>query len=54
MAERLGRPVSKQRGWEAMRSLGFTLHQPRPRATTADPVAQDAFKKGGFKQRWMP
>ena len=45
MAERVGRPVSKQRAWEAMRSLGFTRQRPRPRATT-DPEAQEAFKKG--------
>lgn len=53
MAERLGRPVTKQRGWEALRALGFTLHQPRTHATTADPDAQDAFKKGGSNRRWM-
>lgn len=47
MAERLGRPVGEPRGWEAMRSLGFTPQRPRPRAITADPMAQEAFKKGG-------
>lgn len=52
MAQRLGRPVSRQRGWEAMRTLGFTLQQPRTRATAADPVAQAAFKKGGSKRPW--
>ncbi len=50
MGDRLGRPVSPQRGWEAMRMLGFTPQQPRPRATQADPAAQDAFKKGGSKR----
>jgi transposase len=47
MAARLGRPVGEPRGWEALRSLGFTPQRPRPRATTADPAAQAAFKKGG-------
>ncbi len=47
MAERLGRPVHDVRGWEVMRALGFTPQRPRPRATTADPEAQAAFKKGG-------
>lgn len=47
MAARLGRPVGEPRGWEAMRSLGFTPQRPRPTATRADPAAQAAFKKGG-------
>jgi transposase len=51
LAERLGRPVGSQRGWEAMRTLGFTPQRPRPRATKADPVAQAAFKKGGSRPR---
>jgi transposase len=54
MSARLGRPVGEPRGWEALRALGFTLQQPRPRATTADPEAQEAFKKGGSRRRWMP
>ena len=53
MADRLGRPVAEARGWEALRSLGFSLQRPRPRATTADPEAHAAFKKGGSKPRWM-
>jgi transposase len=53
MADRLGRPVADARGWETLRALGFSLQRPRPRATTADPVAQDAFKKGGSRHRWM-
>lgn len=53
MAERLGRPVRVQRGWEAMRAVGFTPQRPRPRATHADPVAPAAFKKGGSRPRLM-
>lgn len=48
MSQSLGRPVSMQRGWEWMRRLGFTPQRPRPRATRADPKAQEAFKKGGL------
>lgn len=49
MTERLGRPVGVQRGWEALRTVGFTPQRPRPRATKANPAAQAAFKKGGSK-----
>jgi transposase len=48
MSEQLGHPVRPQRGWEAIRTLGFTLQRPRPHDTKADPVAQEAFKKGGL------
>lgn len=43
----VGRAVDPARGWEWMRRLGFTPQRPRPRATRADPMAQEAFKKGG-------
>ena len=43
----VGRSVDPARGWEWMRRLGFTPQRPRPRATRADPMAQEAFKKGG-------
>lgn len=52
MAARLGRPICRQRAWEMMRSLGFTLQQPRTRAATADLAAQAAFKKGGSNRGW--
>ena len=46
LADRLDRAISPQRAWETLQWLGYSLHQPRPRATTADPAAQVAFKKG--------
>jgi len=51
MAARLGRPVGVQRGWEAMRALGFTPQRPRPHETRADPVAQAAFKRVASRPR---
>jgi transposase len=54
MSQRLGRPVSEQRGWEWMRRLGFTPQRPRPRETRADPAAQAAFKKGGLPPSSRP
>lgn len=46
LTAKLDREISPQRAWEVVRAIGFTLHQPRPHADRADPVAQDAFKKG--------
>ena len=45
MAATLGRRVHPQRGWEALRRLGWTSKVPRPRHVKADPLAQAAFKK---------
>ena len=52
MADQLDRPVSAYRGWAVLRRCGYTRQVPRPHATTADPAAQDAFKKGGLARRW--
>lgn len=51
MSQRLGRPVSPQRGWEWLRRLGFTPQRPRPRETRADAAAQEAFKRGARQDR---
>jgi transposase len=45
MAAMLGRRVHPQRGWEALRRLGWTSKVPRSRHVNADPAAQAAFKK---------
>ena len=38
--------VAEQRGWEALRAIGWTIQRPRPRhAQAATPEAQSAFKK---------
>lgn len=49
LAERLGRPVGPQRGWEYLRRLGRTPQVPRPAHAQADPTAQDAFKRGASR-----
>ena len=46
MSDWLGRPVSKQRGWEYLRRLGHTPKVPRPAHAGADPVERDQFPKG--------
>lgn len=38
--------VAEQRGWEALRAIGWTIQHPRPRhAQGATPEEQEAFKK---------
>lgn len=46
MAAELGRRVAEQRGWEALRAIGWTIQRPRPQhAEAASPEEQAAFKK---------
>lgn len=45
LSARLGRPVHRQRGHEALRALGYSCQHPRPRHVKADPAQQEAFKK---------
>ena len=54
MAAELGlATVAEQRGWEALRALGWTLQKPRPRhARAASPEEQEEYKKSSPK--WSP
>ena len=54
MAAELGlATVAEQRGWEALRALGWTLQKPRPRpARAASPEEQEQYKKTSPK--WSP
>jgi transposase len=45
MSAMLRRAVHPQRGWEALRRLGWTSKVPRPRHAKTDPQAQAAFQK---------
>ncbi len=45
MAERLGRPVATQRGWDYLQRLKHSQQAPRPRHALADSEQQDRFKK---------
>jgi transposase len=40
-----GRKLRRQRGWEYLTKLGFSLQQPRPHHAKADETAQAEFKK---------
>ena len=54
MAAELGlASVAEQRGWEALRALGWTLQKPRPRhARAASPEEQEQYKQSSPK--WSP
>src|SRR5581483_383682 len=45
MAERLGRPVDKRRGWDYLQRLGRNTRVPRPQHEQSDQATQQAFKK---------
>jgi transposase len=50
MAAELGRRVAEQRGWEALRAIGWSIQRPRPQhARAASPEAQAAFKKNSAR-----
>jgi transposase len=44
MAEKLGRPVQVQRGWDYLQRLKHSQQVPRPQHALADPEQQAAFK----------
>lgn len=45
IATKLETKVHRQRGWDYLVRLNYSLQQPRPHHAKADPVAQTAFKK---------
>ncbi len=45
MADKLGRKVHVQRGWEVLQRLNYRSYVPRPQHTKADAVAQEVFQK---------
>lgn len=45
LTTKLGHKVHRQRGWEWLARLDYTLQQPRPHHASADPVLADQFKK---------
>jgi transposase len=50
MAAELGRRVSEQRGWEALRAIGWTIQRPRPsHARAATPEERETFKKSSAR-----
>jgi len=45
ISNKIGRPVSHQRGWDYLKKLGYRLRKPRPQHVKADKEKQQAFKK---------
>jgi transposase len=45
MADKLGRKVHAQRGWELLQRLKYRSYVPRPQHTKADAAAQEVFQK---------
>jgi transposase len=51
MAAELGRHVAEQRGWEALRAIGWTIQSPRPSHAEAATPEEAAFKKKACRGR---
>jgi transposase len=51
MAERLGRPLDKRRGWDYLQRLGYSSRVPRPQHEQSDEAEQAAFKKTARRGR---
>ena len=45
IGDTIGRPVSRQRGWDYLKKLGYRLRKPRPRHIKGDQEQQQVFKK---------
>lgn len=45
VAQLIGRPVARQRGWEYLRTMRLRLRVPRPEHEEADPLEQEEWKK---------
>lgn len=45
IANLIGRPVGRQRGWDYLKKFGFRLRKPRPQHVKGDQKQQQAFKK---------
>ncbi len=50
IASKIGRKVHRQRGWDALGRLNYTLQQPRPHNAKADAEAGEQFKKNSVRR----
>ena len=50
MSELIGRPVSRQRGWEYLKSWNFRWRTPRPEHSDSDLNEQEEWKKNSIYQ----